>query len=448
MKDLITILGAGESGVGAAILAAAKGFAVFVSDYGTIKPVYKEKLLAHGIPFEEGKHTTEKIVPSKVAVKSPGIPDSSPLIQLLDESGIPVVSEIEFGAVFTKGKMVAITGSNGKTTTTLLTHHLISQALPNVGLAGNIGTSFAEQVATEDKEIYVLEISSFQLDGIKTFKPEVAILLNITPDHLDRYDNDFSKYAASKFRITENQEAKDILIINSEDEGINTFGKNTVIKAGQIKIGAPEFDGQFLTVQGSTFDMSHCSLKGEHNMFNASCAIAAAKEMGVSDESIQASLNTFTNAEHRLEVVAEINGVSYINDSKATNVDAVYYALKAQTQPVVWVVGGKDKGNDYTPVFPLVEEKVKAIVCLGKDNSKLLETFSPMVKIIEETDVAADAVHRSFIYAEPGDVVLLSPACASFDLFKNYEDRGRQFKDAVLALKEKSDSITQNTIKE
>ncbi len=434
-KTLISILGGGESGVGAAILAQKEGFEVFVSDFGTIKDQYKQKLNRYKIPFEEGQHTKEKILASKEVIKSPGIPDSIALIKEIKENGIPVIDEIEFAFRYSDATIIAITGSNGKTTTTTLTHHIFSTGNYNVGLAGNIGFSFAEQVATQAHTYYILELSSFQLDNIHSFQPQIAMLLNITPDHMDRYNYQLENYINAKLRIIRNQTEKNDFIYNDEDENLlDVLGRTKVLpRTHPIKRG--NFDGRFLSIGKSQFDTQTFCLKGEHNMFNTTCAITAAKIVGVPDEIIQRAMDTFVNVPHRLEVVATLDDVQYINDSKATNVDATYYALKAQTKSIVWIVGGTDKGNDYSPLISQVEDKVKAIICLGKDNTKLLEVFSPIIKIIEETQSATEAVQRAKIYAEAGDVVLLSPACASFDLFKNYEHRGDCFKEAVLHLK-------------
>ncbi len=430
----IVILGAGESGVGAAKLAQHLGMRVFVSDFGKIKEEFKQELINNKIEFEEEKHTEEKILNADEVIKSPGIPDKAPIIKKLKEKNIPVISEIEMAARYTDAKLIAITGSNGKTTTTLLTYHLLKNAGINVGLAGNIGYSFAAQVIENKFDYYVLELSSFQLDGIKEFRADIAILLNITPDHLDRYEYKLENYIQSKFRIGMNQKDDDIFIHNSKDENIISYLKNKEINHPTIQVDDSNQSGSHLKVGGYTFDMQTCSLKGEHNMFNATCAILAAQSVGIKNEDIQQGLETFVNVPHRLEVVAEINGVQYINDSKATNVDATYYALKAMTRPVIWIAGGTDKGNDYTPIFPWAEKNVKALICMGVDNSKLLEGFNPIIKNIEETSSAKEAVERAGIYAEPGDVVLLSPCCASFDLFNNYEHRGNLFKEAVSQL--------------
>ncbi len=425
----ICILGGGESGVGAAILAQEKGFEVFLSDKGTIKDNYKEELEKHQIEYEEGQHDIERILSADEVIKSPGIPDKVSLIQKLRNNGISVIGEIEFAHRYTDAKIIAITGSNGKTTTTSLIYHLLKTANLNVGLGGNIGFSFARQVAQEDFDLYVLEVSSFQLDSIQNFKPDIAILLNITPDHLDRYDYKMENYIASKFRITKNQEKEDSFIYNQEDDNIKKFLSEKDINAKHYKIETTQY------IKDHSFNWEKCSIKGKHNRFNAECAIQAAKIIGLDKDVIQKGLETFESIPHRLEKVAEIEGIEYINDSKATNVDAVFYALDAMTKNTIWIVGGTDKGNDYSPLIPLVQEKVKAIVCLGLDNHKILEAFDHFnIKIIE-TKSAAAAVTQSSKLAESGDVVLLSPACASFDLFKNYIDRGNQFKKAVNSIK-------------
>ena len=430
----VVILGAGESGVGAALLAKQLKYEVFVSDKGSVKEIYKQELIENNIPFEENKHSEKKIFEASEIIKSPGIPDKVDLIQRLKEAGIPVISEIEFAGKHTNATIVAITGSNGKTTTTNLIYHLLKTANLDVAVGGNVGYSFARLLTEELHQYYVLELSSFQLDGIVTFRPDISILLNITPDHLDRYEYKIENYVASKFRVMMNQQAEDHFVFNAKDENILSFLKNETPKANLIEVNNVETDAEMLIVDQYRFDRSRCSLKGQHNMFNATCAIKTALQLGVGKEDIQKGLDTFKNAPHRLESVAAIGDVEYINDSKATNVDAVYYALDAMTKPIVWIVGGTDKGNDYGPVLELVETKVKAIICLGIDNTKILSVFSPIVKIIEETQSAREAVERASIYAESGDVVLLSPACASFDLFKNYEDRGDQFREAVLEL--------------
>lgn len=444
----VVVLGAGESGVGAALLAKQQGYEIFVSDRGPIKEQYKKELIENDIPYEEGQHSEKKIFEATEVIKSPGIPDKVELIQKIKARGIPVISEIEFASKHTQATTVAITGSNGKTTTTNLIYHLLKTSGLDVAVGGNVGYSFARLLTEDEHAIYVLELSSFQLDGIKDFRPHISILLNITPDHLDRYEYKMENYIASKFRITMNQQAEDHFIYNSADENINGVLEAKRSKAKLLPVGFSDGSDipivignrnqRIIKVDQKQYDLSQSNLKGKHNYFNATCAIKAAHLLGATQEAIQIGLNTFVNDPHRLESVATIDGVEYINDSKATNVDAVYYALDAMTKPVVWIVGGTDKGNDYGPVMHLVEERVKAIICLGIDNQKLLETFSPMVKIIEETKSADEAVRRAKIYAEAGDVVLLSPACASFDLFKNYMDRGEQFKTAVNNIKNDS----------
>lgn len=444
-KRLLVVLGGGESGVGAAILGKQKGFEVFVSDKGGIARRYKEILLQNNINFEEEKHTENKILKGTVVVKSPGIPDSIPLVLKLKEKGISVISEIEFAAKYTTATLVGITGSNGKTTTALLTQFILKNAEINSGLAGNIGDSFARQVATQSYDNYVLELSSFQLDGIVDFNSHIAILTNITPDHLDRYEDDFNKYIESKFRITKNQTASDYLIYDADDEAINTWLQKNSTKATlipfslekQLEYGAFIKDNNIIiNINKETIQMpiSTLSVKGKHNTKNAMAATMAAQLLKVRKESIKESLENFEGVEHRLEHVAKIRGVEYINDSKATNVNAAFYALECMDKNTVWILGGVDKGNDYADLLPLVREKVKAIVCLGIENDKIIQTFGNVVEMIVETAGAEEAVKVAQKLAESGDAVLLSPACASFDLFDNYEDRGRQFKQAVRSL--------------
>ncbi|MGK0363446.1 MAG: UDP-N-acetylmuramoylalanine--D-glutamate ligase [Saprospiraceae bacterium] len=432
-----TILGAAESGIGAALLAQQLGHEVFVSDFGKIKDTYREELEKNKLPYEEGQHTEKRIFESDEVIKSPGIPDSAPIVQALEAKGIPVISEIEFASRHTNAKIIAITGSNGKTTTTNLTYQLLKIAGLNVGMAGNVGISFARSINEQQYyDYYVLELSSFQLDGIKKFRPDIAVLLNITPDHLDRYDNQMSNYARSKFRIAMNQTFEDLLILNY-DLGVNyedfdISGEDLDRLEARRSFVRMEFpDKSKIKVNQVSFDLSHSPLRGPHNQFNATCAVQIAKELGINDTDIQKGLNAFKNDPHRLESVGKINGVEYINDSKATNVDSTYYALKAMSQPTVLIMGGTDKGNDYRPLIELAEEKVKALICLGVDNEKLIEFFSPIIKNIEEAKGAMEAVQRASVYAEDGDAVLLSPACASFDLFENYKDRGDKFKEAV-----------------
>lgn len=444
MKRLV-ILGGGESGTGTAILGKQQGFEVFVSDSGEILKKYKEVLINNGIPFEEKNHTESKILNADVVMKSPGIPESVPLISKLKEKGVKVISEIEFAAKYTAATIIGITGSNGKTTTTLLVHHILKDAGLNVGVAGNIGDSFAAQVARESHDNYVLELSSFQLDGIESFNSHIGILTNITPDHLDRYEYDFEKYIASKFRITKNQKETDYLIYDADDQAINNWLKNNKVKAKlvpfslekEVPYGAFLKDKIITTnINKDIFRMpiSTLKVKGKHNVKNAMAATMAAQLLKVRKEFIKESLSSFEGAEHRLENVAKIDGIEYINDSKATNVNATFYALECMDKQTVWVVGGVDKGNDYNDLLPLVREKVKAIVCLGLDNGKIKNMFGNVVDIIVETAGAEEAVKVAHKLSEKGDAVLLSPACASFDLFENYEDRGRQFKAAVRSL--------------
>ena len=439
----LVVLGGGESGVGTAILGKKKGYDVFVSDFGKIKENYKEVLTINGIAWEDEKHTEDLILNANVVMKSPGIPEKAPIVKKLIEKGILVISEIEFAIQFTDATTVGITGSNGKTTTTLLTYHLLKQGGLNVGLAGNIGKSFAWQVAENKHDIYVLELSSFQLDGIINYKPHIAILTNISPDHLDRYNYDYSLYINSKFRITKNQTEADYLIYDNEDEAIQNWLKNNKIKANKVPFSLtekPENDGGFIednninsTIKNELFTMpiNELALEGKHNIKNAMAATAVAQLLNIRKQTIRESLTNFQGVEHRLEKVLKIQGVQYINDSKATNVNSVFYALDSMTTPTVWIVGGVDKGNDYDELMPLVREKVKAIVCLGVDNTKISNAFNNVVDVMVETTSMSEAVQLAQRLAEKGDSVLLSPACASFDLFENYEDRGKQFKQAV-----------------
>ena len=442
---LLVILGGGESGVGAAILGKQKGYDVFVSDKGEISKKYKQVLLNNEIDFEENKHTDSKILKADIVMKSPGIPDNVVLVQKLIAKSIPVISEIEFAGQFTKATIVGVTGSNGKTTTTLLLHHILKKAGLNVGVAGNIGDSFAQQVAKETHENYVLELSSFQLDGIEKFNSHIAILTNITPDHLDRYEYDFNKYIASKFRITRNQSASDYLIYDADDRAINNWLKENKTSAKlvpfslekELEYGAYIKDNNIIIdINKDKINMpiSTLSIKGKHNTKNAMAATMAAQLLKVRKQAIKESLEDFEGAEHRLENVAKIKDVEYINDSKATNINATFYALECMDKTTIWIVGGVDKGNDYNDLLPLVREKVKAIVCLGLDNDKIKSMFGNVVDIIVETAGAEEAVKVSAKLAERGEVVLLSPACASFDLFASYEDRGCQFKKAVRSL--------------
>ncbi len=439
--ERLVILGGGESGVGTALLAKAKGFEVFVSDKGVIKEKYKNVLIHNEIEWEEGQHTESKILNADLVMKSPGIPDKVPLVKQLRSNGVLVVSEIEFAAKYTSATLVGITGSNGKTTTATLTHHILKQEL-NVGLAGNIGDSFAKQILENNYKNYVLEISSFQLDDIVDFKPHIAVITNITPDHLDRYDYKFENYIAAKFRIAENQTKDDYLIYDADDGVITKWLKNNSIQSTllpfsltkTIENGAYfENNNIIITIDNNQIIMptSNLALEGKHNIKNAMAASTVAHLLKIRKQTIRESLENFQGVEHRLEPVLKINKVQYINDSKATNVNATYFALESMDTPTVWIVGGQDKGNNYKELFPFVNEKVKAIICLGVDNEKLLNTFGNMVDVIVETQFMSEAVKIAYKIAESGDSVLLSPACASFDLFENYEDRGRQFKNAV-----------------
>jgi UDP-N-acetylmuramoylalanine--D-glutamate ligase len=436
---LISILGGGESGVGAALLAKSKGFEVFLSDAGTLKENYQQTLRENQIEFETGGHTLERILASFEIIISPGIPEKTDIVKAIKAKGISLVSEIEFAARYTKAKLVAITGSNGKTTTTLLTYHFIKSAGFKVGLAGNIGQSFAKQVMEDEHEIYVLEISSFQLDRCFNFKPDVAVLLNITPDHLDRYEYKFENYIASKFRMFHNADAKTPCIFWSDDEVIKSNLSKIPSAAALKRVSFHVPADAYITSDKIQFDgaelvLADAPLKGPHNAINMSVAMLAAHEAGVSYAQILASLPFFENAPHRLEFCGNWKGVEFINDSKATNVDAVFYALNSYKQPLILMMGGVDKGNEYEVLDSLVKEKVKGLICLGVDNKKLEAHFGGMVPQIFSTDSLVAAVEKSMEWATAGDVVLLSPACASFDLFKNYEDRGDQFKQTVKRL--------------
>jgi len=444
-RGKIAVLGAGESGIGTAVLASEKEYQVFVSDSGTIAEKYKKVLLHHNILFEEGKHTESEIFSADIVMKSPGIPDKVKLIQELHRKSIPVISEIEFAAQFTDARLIGITGSNGKTTTTLLTHHILKNAGLSVGVAGNVGDSFAWQVAANNYKNYVLELSSFQLDGIVSFAPHIAVITNLSPDHLDRYDDDYKKYIESKFRIAMNQTATDYLIYDADDIEITNWLKKNTTKAklmpfslkNKMEQGAYVKDKNIIvTIKSNTFIMgiTALALQGNHNVKNAMASALITRILDVRDETLRESLESFESLEHRMEDVLKINGVQYINDSKATNVNATFYALDCMDKPTVWIVGGTDKGNDYTDLLPLVREKVKAIICLGLDNAKIIETFGNVVNFICETAGAEEAVKVAYKLSEKGETVLLSPACASFDLFENYEDRGRQFKEAVRQL--------------
>ena len=441
---IVVILGAGESGVGAAILAQVKGANVFVSDFGTIKPSFQQELNEYELEWEQGTHTMERILAADLVVKSPGIPEKTPVMKALREKGIKVVSEIELASYYTTAKKVCITGSNGKTTTTMMIHHILKKAGLNVGLAGNVGYSFAKQVALENKDIYVLELSSFQLDDMEDFKAEIAILTNITPDHLDRYEYNMQLYVDSKFRILQNQTAADYFIYNADDTIIQTeIGKRTI--AAQLipfsltqvfEVGGFIENKQLIINFNNQFTMSihDLALRGKHNTQNSLASGLAGRILDIRKDVVRESLQDFVNVEHRLEFVAKVCGIEFINDSKATNVNATWFALESMESPTVWIVGGVDKGNDYTELTDLVKEKVKAIICLGKDNQKIIEAFTGVVENIVEASSAMEAVAYGYRLASKDEVVLLSPACASFDLFENYEDRGNKFKDAVRSL--------------
>ena len=449
----IVILGAAESGVGAALLAQAKGHTVFVSDRGSIQPDYKAKLTQAGIEFEENQHTLERILQADEVIKSPGIPEKAPVIQALRDKRILIISEIEFAGRYTKAKCICITGTNGKTTTTLLIHHLLKSAGMNVGLAGNVGFSLAEQVMADKHDYYVVELSSFQLDDTHEFQPWIAILLNITPDHLDRYGYSLEQYAQAKLRIARNLDSEGTFIYNADDEVTNKYFQSAFLQTRQLPFSlhhrhdvhlagyytgeenlctnlSPGLDEE----GGLEVSIARSPLIGQHNRQNTLAAVLAARVAGLSTEQIEAGLATFKNADHRLQLVGEVNGVRYINDSKATNVEAAWYALDGIHQPIVWIAGGTDKGNDYSSLLNLAEHRVKALICLGVDNAKLHAAFDSKVLHLEDTQSMADAVARAAALAAPGDVVLLSPCCASFDLFQNYEDRGRQFAAAVRTL--------------
>ncbi|MDO7845825.1 UDP-N-acetylmuramoyl-L-alanine--D-glutamate ligase [Hymenobacter sp. M29] len=446
----IVILGAAESGVGAALLAQAKGHTVFVSDRGAIQADYKQQLTQAGIELEENQHTLERILQADEVVKSPGIPEKAPVIQALREKKIPVISEIEFAGRYTKAKCICITGTNGKTTTTLLIYHLLKSAGLSVGLAGNVGYSLAEQVIEDKFDYYVVELSSFQLDDTHDFQPWIAVLLNITPDHLDRYGYSLEQYAQAKLRITRNLDSSGAFIYNADDEVTGKYFLSAFLQTRQLPFSLHHrrdihLAGYYVSEEvlctnlapgineegGVEVDITNSPLIGQHNRQNTLAAVLAARVAGLDAEQIEAALTTFQNADHRLQLVGEINGARYINDSKATNVEAAWYALDGIHQPIVWIAGGTDKGNDYSSLLNLAEHRVKALICLGVDNAKLRTVFDPIVPHVEETQSMADAVARAAALAAPGDVVLLSPCCASFDLFKNYEDRGRQFAVAV-----------------
>lgn len=438
----LVVLGGGESGVGTAILGKKKGYEVFLSDFGKIKNNYKEVLALNKLDWEEEQHTEDKILNADVVMKSPGIPDKSPMVKKIKAAGIPVISEIEFAAQFTDLDTIGITGSNGKTTTTMLTHHLLRQGGLMMGLAGNIGKSFAWQVAENKSEGYVLELSSFQLDGIEKYRPHIAVITNISPDHLDRYEYNYDLYIGAKFRITMNQTENDFFVYDADDPVITKWLTEHTIKAKAVPFSLSGNTKEGIYVEGNTIvsnitneeftmPINELSLEGKHNVKNAMAATAVAQLMRIRKDTIRESLSNFQGVEHRLEKVLKIQNVQYVNDSKATNTNATFFALDSMTTPTVWIVGGVDKGNDYDELMPLVREKVKAIVCLGLDNQKILNAFGNVVDVIVETAGMTEAVKVAQGLSERGDTVLLSPACASFDLFENYEDRGKQFKAAV-----------------
>lgn len=442
MNNLIVILGAGESGIGSAVLARMKGYDVFISDGNTIKPKFRELIEKYKLPFEEGKHTQEKILSAVEIIKSPGIPEKAEIIKVVRKKGIPVISDIEFACRYTKAKTICVTGSNGKTTTTFLLYHILKRAGLNVGMAGNVGKSFALEVAEKDFEYFVLELSSFQLDDMYKFKADIAVMLNITPDHLDRYNYEFQNYIDSKFRITQNQGPEDVFIYCFDDEVIKkelekrTLSSELIPFSIQQKVdkgGYVEENNLVINYNNNPINMSiqELALQGKHNQYNSLAAGIAAQVLRIRKDIIRECLMDFQAVEHRLEKVLKVHGVEFINDSKATNVNSTWYALESMKKPIVWIVGGVDKGNDYTQLFDLVKTKVKAIVCLGTDNSKILKAFKDFDLPMVEVKSMTEAIKSSYYLAKDGDIVLLSPACASFDLFESYEDRGKQYKRAV-----------------
>ncbi len=444
-RKKIVILGAAESGVGAAILAQKQGFEVFVSDKGIIKENFKSTLIEKNIAFEEGKHSYEILATADEVIKSPGIPEKAEVIVFFKEKKTRIVSEIEFAARYTTAKKICITGTNGKTTTTMLTYHILSKAGLKVGLAGNVGKSFALQVAENDFDYYVIELSSFQLDDMHEFKAEIAVLLNITPDHLDRYDYSMQKYIDSKMRIVQNQTEQDAFVYCDDDENIRMEVLKLLPKSQWYPFSIKKTEGEAAFVENEqltiniksqilTMSIFELAIQGKHNLYNSMAAGISCRLVDIRKSDVRDSMQDFASVEHRLEFVNTISGVDFINDSKATNVNSTWYALESMNRPVVWIAGGQDKGNEYEMLHEMVKEKVKAIVCLGVDNSKIIKEFGSMVDTIIETDSAEDAVKVAFKLSKKGDIVLLSPACASFDLFKNYEDRGRQFKAAVKSL--------------
>lgn len=445
LSGRLVVLGGGESGTGAAVLGKAKGMDVFLSDMGSIPQKYKDVLDSHDIPYEEGTHTEEKILNATVVVKSPGIPPYAPMVRKIISLGIPVISEIEFAAGFTDARMVCITGSNGKTTTTLLTYHILREAGLDVGLAGNVGKSLALQVAEDPHEIYVIELSSFQLENMYQFKANIAVIMNITPDHLDRYDHKMENYVAAKFRILRNQTKDDYFVYWQDDPIVREQIKHVQSEALRLPFGVEKEDGSAAWVDdgivrfstpGEVWDIprDRLSLPGLHNLYNSMAAGISASVLKIRKETIRHALEDFEAVEHRLEYVATVDGVRYVNDSKATNVNSTWYALESMTTPTILILGGKDKGNDYSEIEPLVKEKVKAIVCMGLHNEKLLDFFTGKVENIADTHSLDEALQACRAFASEGDTVLLSPCCASFDLFKSYEDRGDRFKAAVKAL--------------
>ena len=442
MNKRIVVLGAGESGAGAAVLAKVKGFDVFVSDMSLIKDTYKALLNKYEIEWEDGRHSIEKILNADEIIKSPGIPDTAPVIREIQKKGIPIISEIEFAGRYTHAKMICITGSNGKTTTTLLTYHILKNAGLNVGLAGNVGKSLALQVATENFDYYVIELSSFQLDNMYKFKADIAVLLNITPDHLDRYGYDMQNYINAKFRITQNQTPNDAFIYWNDDPIITKELKAHELKARLYPFSEEKEEGVKAYTENNqividapndtlTITEDDLALQGRHNLYNSMAASISAKVLDIKKEDIREGLKDFKGVEHRLEKVARVRGVEFINDSKATNVNSCWYALESMRTKVILILGGKDKGNDYSEIEELVKEKVNAIICLGVDNSKLHAFFEGKVPHIEDASSMKEAVDKAFACAQKGETVLLSPCCASFDLFKSYEDRGEQFKECV-----------------
>tara|TARA_Y100001978_G_scaffold160453_1_gene146547 strand:+ start:898 stop:2226 length:1329 start_codon:yes stop_codon:yes gene_type:complete len=439
MKKLV-VLGGGESGCGTAVLAQQKGYEVFLSDKGKIKEKYQKVLTQFEIDFEEKKHTEDRLLTADEVVKSPGIPDTIPLILELKEKGIPVISEIEFAARYTEAKIVGITGSNGKTTTTLLIGHMLKKAGLNVGVAGNVGESFAMQVATEKHDLYVLELSSFQLDGIVEFKPDVAVLLNITPDHLDRYNNEMENYIQSKFRIAINQDESQYFIYCADDQNIQKHIAEVQAHLLPFSIKSKQAEGAYLKedeliiktdTEPLIMNIQQLALQGKHNIYNSMASAIAGRIFDLRKDVIRESLIDFKNVEHRLERVIKVHGIEYINDSKATNVNSTWYALESMTKPTIWILGGVDKGNDYSTLFDLVSEKVNTIICLGEDVQRIHEAFEGKVENLVDANNMQEAVKMSYHFGSKGDAVLLSPACASFDLFDNYEHRGYEFKKAV-----------------